>query len=174
VNGGIAAPFFTSALDGGEWSASHPSRFTSGEIAAGAHWLGGWEGPRAGVYGVERRQILHCRESLTEGEMMELKILNLNAINFFKVPASLCCDRLWWRIVSLLVCARTYSSIQQRCSSMHSKPPHYRLWWVVTFTPPLIYSRRKKRQWPFNGMLCACLDAEAHRTIPGTSPRSQC
>jgi hypothetical protein len=47
-----------------------------------------------------------------------------------------------------------------------------RLWWVVSFTPPLIYSRGKRRQCPFDGTLCACLDAEAHRTIPGTSPRS--
>jgi hypothetical protein len=30
--GGITPPFFTSALDGGNWSASRPGRFTSGEI----------------------------------------------------------------------------------------------------------------------------------------------
>jgi hypothetical protein len=28
--GGTAPPFFTSALDGGEWSASRPDRFTPG------------------------------------------------------------------------------------------------------------------------------------------------
>jgi hypothetical protein len=32
-NGGIAPPFLTSALVGGEWSASRPSRFTPMEIA---------------------------------------------------------------------------------------------------------------------------------------------
>jgi hypothetical protein len=31
--GGITPPFLTSALDGGEWSASRPGRFTPGEIA---------------------------------------------------------------------------------------------------------------------------------------------
>jgi hypothetical protein len=31
---GIAPPFLTSALDGGEWSASRPGRFTVGEIAS--------------------------------------------------------------------------------------------------------------------------------------------
>jgi hypothetical protein len=31
-----------SALDGGEWSASHPDRFTPRERAPGTHWLGGW------------------------------------------------------------------------------------------------------------------------------------
>jgi hypothetical protein len=30
---GIAEPFLTSALDGGEWPASRPDRFTSGEKA---------------------------------------------------------------------------------------------------------------------------------------------
>jgi hypothetical protein len=30
-SGGIAPLFFSSALDGGEWSASYPGRFTPGE-----------------------------------------------------------------------------------------------------------------------------------------------
>jgi hypothetical protein len=33
--------FFTSALVGGDWSASRPGRFTLGEIAPGTHWIGG-------------------------------------------------------------------------------------------------------------------------------------
>jgi hypothetical protein len=37
----------TSALDGGEWSASRPGRFTPRERAPGSHWIGGWVGPRA-------------------------------------------------------------------------------------------------------------------------------
>jgi len=32
--------FLTSALDGGEWSASHSVRFTPG-----IHWIGGWWTP---------------------------------------------------------------------------------------------------------------------------------
>jgi hypothetical protein len=31
ASGGIAPPFFTSALDGGEWSGSGPGRFIPGE-----------------------------------------------------------------------------------------------------------------------------------------------
>jgi hypothetical protein len=50
---GIVPPFLTLALDGGKWSASHPGRFTPGEIAAGSHWIGGWVGPRAGLDAVE-------------------------------------------------------------------------------------------------------------------------
>jgi len=34
----------TSALDGGEWSASRPVRFTPRERAPGTHWIGGWVG----------------------------------------------------------------------------------------------------------------------------------
>jgi len=39
----------TSALEGSEWSASCPGRFTSVERACGSHWVGGWVGPRAGM-----------------------------------------------------------------------------------------------------------------------------
>jgi hypothetical protein len=34
--------FLTSALDGGEWSASRPGSFTHRERAPGTHWIGGW------------------------------------------------------------------------------------------------------------------------------------
>jgi hypothetical protein len=37
----------TSALDGGEWSASRPGRFTPRERAPDTHWIAGWVGPRA-------------------------------------------------------------------------------------------------------------------------------
>jgi hypothetical protein len=39
----------TSALDGGEWSASRPCRFTHGETASGTHCIGGGVGPRSGM-----------------------------------------------------------------------------------------------------------------------------
>jgi hypothetical protein len=38
----------TSALVGGEQSASIPGRFTLGERASGTNWIGGWVGLRAG------------------------------------------------------------------------------------------------------------------------------
>jgi hypothetical protein len=40
--GVVAPPFFTSALDGGEWSASRPGRSLSEEIAPSTHGIGGW------------------------------------------------------------------------------------------------------------------------------------
>jgi hypothetical protein len=48
-SGCIAPPFLTSAVDGAEWSASCPDRFTPGERAPGTHWIGGWVGPGAGL-----------------------------------------------------------------------------------------------------------------------------
>jgi hypothetical protein len=49
-SGGIALLIFLiSALDGGEWSASCPDRFTPRERAHSAHWIGDWVGPRAGL-----------------------------------------------------------------------------------------------------------------------------
>jgi hypothetical protein len=54
----------TSALDGGEWSASRPGRFTPRERALGTHWIGGWVGPRAVLDAVVKRKIPSpCRES---------------------------------------------------------------------------------------------------------------
>jgi hypothetical protein len=63
-SGGIAPQFLTSVLDGGEWSASHPCRFTPGERFPGTHWIGGWVGPRAGLDGTKKRKIFcSCRKS---------------------------------------------------------------------------------------------------------------
>jgi hypothetical protein len=50
--------FLTSALTGGEWSASRPGRFTLGEGSPASHWIGGWVGPRAGLDDVEKWKFL--------------------------------------------------------------------------------------------------------------------
>jgi hypothetical protein len=38
--------FLTSAAIGNEWQLSRPGRFTPGERARGASWIGGWVSPR--------------------------------------------------------------------------------------------------------------------------------
>jgi hypothetical protein len=48
----------TSALVGGEWSASCPCCFTPGERAPGTHWTGGWVDPRAGLDDMVKRKFL--------------------------------------------------------------------------------------------------------------------
>jgi hypothetical protein len=50
-DGDVAPPCLTSTLDGGEWSASRPGRFTSGEKAPGV-------GPRAGLDTAENKNPL--------------------------------------------------------------------------------------------------------------------
>jgi hypothetical protein len=49
--------FLTSALDGGEWSASCPGRFTPRENARGTHLIGCWVGPRSGLDVAVKREI---------------------------------------------------------------------------------------------------------------------
>jgi hypothetical protein len=53
--------FFTSALTGVQWSASHPGRLTA-ERAPGTHWIGGWVDTRAGLDDVEKRKFLTLPE----------------------------------------------------------------------------------------------------------------
>jgi hypothetical protein len=47
--GGVDLVYRTTALVGGEWSASRLCRFTPGEGAPGAQWIGVLVGPRAGL-----------------------------------------------------------------------------------------------------------------------------
>jgi hypothetical protein len=61
-SGGISSTHsLTSALDGGECSASRPGRFTPREEAAGIHCIGGWMGPRAVLDAVSKRKIPSSR-----------------------------------------------------------------------------------------------------------------
>jgi hypothetical protein len=56
--------FLTSALDGGEWSASRPGRDLPLGKGPGTHCTGGWVGPRAGLDTEDRGKILcPCRGS---------------------------------------------------------------------------------------------------------------
>jgi hypothetical protein len=54
--------FSTSALVGGEWSASCPGRYTSRKRPPGTHWIRGCVGPETALDDVERRKILPLRE----------------------------------------------------------------------------------------------------------------
>jgi hypothetical protein len=56
---GVKAPriLLTSALEGGEWSASRPGQFIPRERARSTHWIGGWVGPRAVLDAVVKRKI---------------------------------------------------------------------------------------------------------------------
>jgi hypothetical protein len=46
----------TSALDGGEWSASRTGRFTPRKRAPGTPWIGGWVGSRTVLEAAVKRK----------------------------------------------------------------------------------------------------------------------
>jgi hypothetical protein len=52
------------ALEGGEWSASCPGRFTPRERTLGTHCKGSWMGPRAGWRRGQRKILCPCRGSM--------------------------------------------------------------------------------------------------------------
>jgi hypothetical protein len=53
----LALPFFTSALDGCEWSNSSSGRFTPRKIVPDIHFIKGCVGPRADLDTLEKRKI---------------------------------------------------------------------------------------------------------------------
>jgi hypothetical protein len=57
----ISTHSLTSALDGGEWSASHHCRFTPRETAPDSHWIEGWMGSRAVLDAVVKRKFPSLR-----------------------------------------------------------------------------------------------------------------
>jgi hypothetical protein len=50
--------FLTSALVGGEWSASLPGRFNPGKGPPRTHCIGGWMDPRAGLDDMKKWKFL--------------------------------------------------------------------------------------------------------------------
>jgi hypothetical protein len=59
--------FLDLTLVGGERSVPHPGRFTPWARARGAHWIGGWMDPRAGLDMKQRKFLLSragCSKSL--------------------------------------------------------------------------------------------------------------
>jgi hypothetical protein len=59
--------FFSSALDGGAWSASRPGRALPVERTPGTHCTGGWVGLRAGLHTEDRGKIIYLCRGLNSG-----------------------------------------------------------------------------------------------------------
>jgi hypothetical protein len=84
--------FLTSALDGGEWSASLPDRFTPRERTPGTNWIGGWVGPRAILDALVKRKIPSPRREsnpkhlyLTAENMEITNIIQIFLFMFYEV-----------------------------------------------------------------------------------------
>jgi hypothetical protein len=63
--------FLSSALAGGEWSASRLCRFTPEERTPGTHWIGGWVDPRVGLDDVDNRKFLTLRDSNSDPSVVQ-------------------------------------------------------------------------------------------------------
>jgi hypothetical protein len=80
--------FLTSALDGGEWSASRPGRALTRGKDPDTCWIGDWVGPRAGLdvwllasmvqVQYTSHKISHARQNLASGVNRECSAENIN------------------------------------------------------------------------------------------------
>jgi hypothetical protein len=129
----------TSALDGGEWSASHVGRFTPRERDPGTHWIGGWVGPRAVLDAVKRKIPSPYRESNPRTPIVQ--------------PVAQCYTD--WAITALFriaLCVNSLCILSSKCIneshddgvSVHpsecvvSQTSFNRLWWNFLCGPTLI------------------------------------
>jgi len=55
--------------NGGVWPASQPGLFIPGERAPDSHWIGSWEGPRAGLEAVICQNGISYSKNCTRHEL---------------------------------------------------------------------------------------------------------
>jgi hypothetical protein len=64
------------------WEASRPGRFTSGERARGAHWIGGWVGPNASLNTGEKKKPLTLPESNPNSSLFQPVAYLLHCLSY--------------------------------------------------------------------------------------------
>jgi hypothetical protein len=106
-----SAHSLTSVLDGGEWSASRPGRFTSRERAPGTHWIGGCVGPRAVLDAVVKRKFPSPRRESNPRTPIDFPGTHFNIILSPMPKSSKRCLRFrfsipntWFILVTFVVC----------------------------------------------------------------------
>jgi hypothetical protein len=124
------------ALDGGEWSASHSSHFTSGERTHGTHCIVGWVGPRAGLDAVvKRRNLIISSEDESNIFQMVLHIFKtpicIVRLRFYQAKT---CDTCYERVGDTktgsqpaIRCPRSFSLLTTKSPSHTYKVQHKRL-----------------------------------------------
>jgi hypothetical protein len=97
--------FLTSALVGGEWPASRPSRFTLRGKAPGTHWTGGWVGPRNGWNDVENDKFCPYQDSDSDPSDVQpvaSRYPGSDSYSYHFIPAERAGDTHWvWGWVAL-------------------------------------------------------------------------
>jgi hypothetical protein len=119
--------FLTSALVGGEWSASRPGRFTPGERVPGTHWIGGWVDPRPGLDDVEKRTFL----TLPGLELRSLGRPARSQYGVIQIPY----------FAALFIGCRVKS--REELHGIVSKPMHLLSSPPPQYSPPIYVMRRK-------------------------------
>jgi hypothetical protein len=90
-----------SVLDGSEWSASSPGRFTPGGRTPSTHWIGGWVCPRADLNDMEKRRVSSpCRE-LSPATLSRRPLLYRNARAKCRVYVRAVSTYRWYRAGSV-------------------------------------------------------------------------
>jgi hypothetical protein len=106
--------FLTSALDGGEWSASRPGRSLPREMIPSTYWTGGWVDVRVGLNEEATGKILClCRGSNPDRPVIqsvgihctEREICSKILKDF---PLIFLTDSLSWSLIDALRCWNTY------------------------------------------------------------------
>jgi hypothetical protein len=93
--------FLSSALVGGEWSASRPCHLIPGERAPGTHWTGAWVGPTAGVEDMDKWKFLTLLG-------LELRPLNCNSRKLHECASSIVFGTNCFWVLCLCVCVCVY------------------------------------------------------------------
>jgi hypothetical protein len=112
----------TSALVGGEWSASRPARFTPGQITPGTHWIGGRVSPRGSLDDVENTKFLaptglEFRPLDHPGRFQSLSRLRYPSSRYRH-------NYLLLLLIVLFVCIYSIDSLQLKYISLSKSTPH--------------------------------------------------
>jgi hypothetical protein len=127
--------FLTSALDGGEWSASHPCRFTSREGTPSTRWSQTLWNPNI-YYHVYKTTPLN-------NILWQTQFTPSYSLYLGKIKLS-----LWLTAHHTM---KTYWG--SGCIAPHILWPRHQMGWVVSFTPRPLYPQEKSTWYPLDRRL---------------------
>jgi hypothetical protein len=106
--------FLTSALVGGEWSASRHRHFDPRERAPGTHWIGGWVGPRASLDDMEKKKFLTVLGLKLQPLLLSKPIAIAILTTLSRLPSIQCKGVNWCTISThLIIHFRTSQSVAE-------------------------------------------------------------
>jgi hypothetical protein len=132
----------TSALDGSEWSASRPGRFTPRERVPGTYWIGGWVDPRAVLDAVvERKIFIRTRLFYSSFRASETYLKKSFRIGdhfytaLFSTVLTIFIVRVPWLFLSMLTFLCTAHTSLDQLSLVHVMPLDYKRYHRPNYLP---------------------------------------